>query len=75
MHKDHLKYGMTTMSSRNAKTFQVVVSENWIVYTYWNTKNHRQEIASLDLYENEWDYNVYAICACISKLTIATQQR
>lgn len=33
----------------------IVMSENWVVYSYWNTKAHRTELSALALYEGMID--------------------
>jgi len=35
----------------------VVISENWIIYAYYNTKTKRQEISALTLYEGMVEKN------------------
>ena len=35
----------------------VVHSENWLVYSYYNEKSRRTEIASLELYEGKMQSN------------------
>ncbi|XP_062889253.1 ER membrane protein complex subunit 1 [Mobula hypostoma] len=35
----------------------VVHSENWVVYKYWNTKSRRNEMTVLELYEGTEQYN------------------
>lgn len=35
----------------------LVHSENWLVYSYYNEKNRRSEIAALELYEGKLQSN------------------
>lgn len=39
----------------------VVHSENWIVYSYFNEKSRRTEIATLELYEGSTQSNTTGI--------------
>ncbi|XP_075462137.1 ER membrane protein complex subunit 1 [Ascaphus truei] len=36
---------------------QIVHSENWVVYQYWNSKSRRNELSVLELYEGTEQYN------------------
>jgi len=33
----------------------IVHSENWIIYSYWNSKAHRHEVSTLDMFHKELD--------------------
>nr|XP_002129828.1 ER membrane protein complex subunit 1 [Ciona intestinalis] len=35
----------------------IVHSENWIIYSYWNTKARRTELTSIELYEGKSQHN------------------
>jgi len=35
----------------------IVAAENWVVYSYWNTKGHRFEISVVELYKKENEKN------------------
>jgi hypothetical protein len=39
----------------------VVHSENWLVYSYFNEKSRRTEIATLELYEGKTQSNITGI--------------
>lgn len=45
------------MHKRVRGPVHVVHSENWIVYSYFNEKSRRTEIASLELYEGKIQSN------------------
>ncbi|XP_053546268.1 ER membrane protein complex subunit 1 [Bombina bombina] len=36
---------------------EIVHSENWVVYQYWNSKSRRNELSVLELYEGTEQYN------------------
>ncbi|XP_076656000.1 ER membrane protein complex subunit 1 isoform X3 [Halictus rubicundus] len=53
----------------------VVHSENWIVYSYFNEKSRRTEIASLELYEGKVQSNTTVFSSlCTTKLPIVERQ-
>lgn len=49
------------MHKRVRGPIHVVHSENWIVYSYFNEKSRRTEIASLELYEGKIQSNTTGI--------------
>lgn len=49
------------MHKRVRGPVHVVHSENWIVYSYFNEKSRRTEIASLELYEGKIQSNTTGI--------------
>jgi hypothetical protein len=51
----HAHTSLTTMSVGTTANVPVVVSENWIVYAFTNTKSRRTEIGVLTLYEGMID--------------------
>ena len=32
----------------------MVLSENWVVYSYWAAKMHRTEVTSVEMYQGKW---------------------
>lgn len=53
------------MHKRVRGPVHVVHSENWIVYSYFNEKSRRTEIASLELYEGKIQSNTTGIVHAI----------
>ncbi|XP_066599406.1 ER membrane protein complex subunit 1 isoform X2 [Prorops nasuta] len=53
----------------------IVHSENWIVYSYFNDKNRRTEIATLELYEGKVQSNTTVFSSLVTtKLPIVERQ-
>lgn len=47
----------STVHKRVKGPIQVVHSENWLVYSYFNEKSRRTEISTLELYEGKIQSN------------------
>lgn len=47
----------TAVQKKASGPVHIVHSENWLVYTYWNTKARRNEISSLELYGGKHFHN------------------
>nr|XP_039250334.1 ER membrane protein complex subunit 1-like [Styela clava] len=43
----------TLVQKKSTGPIHAVHSENWLIYSYWNTKGRRTEIASIELYEGK----------------------
>lgn len=42
-----------------AAPIQLVFSENWVTYQYWNEKTHRYEVATLELFDKNGSWGAY----------------
>ncbi|CAD1469229.1 unnamed protein product, partial [Heterotrigona itama] len=63
------------MHKRVRGPVHIVHSENWIVYSYFNEKNRRTEIASLELYEGKIQSNTTVFSSlATTKLPIVERQ-
>jgi len=47
----------TTTHKKSTGPVNIVHSENWLVYSYWNQRYRRNEIASIELYEGKTQSN------------------
>ena len=47
----------TTTHKKCSGPVNIVHSENWLVYSYWNQRHRRNEIASIELYEGKTQSN------------------
>lgn len=55
--------------------FHIVHSENWLVYSYFNEKSRRTEIATLELYEGKVQSNTTVFSSlAVTKLPIVERQ-
>jgi len=59
-----------------AEPVRMIVSENWVVYSYWNTKAKRTEMAAVTLYEgsvDKKDLNLWSTPDCAPGCLEATR--
>jgi outer membrane protein assembly factor BamB len=55
-----------SITHKNAQgPVQAVFHENWIVYKYWNSLGHREEVSVLELYEDEPLKNTKSISSLV----------
>lgn len=47
----------TARHKKSSGPVNIVHTENWLIYTFWNTKNRRTEICSIELYEGKTLHN------------------